>query len=759
MGKKYHVLIVEDLPADVELARREISQVLPSCTYHVVDTREEFLESVENFKPDLIVSDYRMPDFDGLTALQLSLEKNRHTPFIILTGSMNEETAVECMRLGAWDYVIKEHIRRLGPAILRALEKKELRIDREKINKELEQNEERFRSLFENATIGLYRTTPDGKILMANPALVQMLGFDSLEELRERNLEEEGYEPDYPRSDFKKRLEREGKIIGYEASWKCKNGSTIFVRESCRLVYDKNGNPQFYEGTVENISERKKAEKALEQSEKKYRELVENSVVGVIQTDIDGNVFYLNNAMVSILEFDAPDDLRSNKAFDFYKRPSDRYQFVQQLKKYGKVDNFEAEMVTKKGNTRHIILSATLNRNIISGMVRDVTDYRSLQQQLIKSQKLESIGTLASGIAHDFNNILSIIIGHSHILNEVRSDDEKFSKSISALEQASNRGAALVQKMMTFAQKSESIYEAKNINELIREMESMIKETLPRFISIKTQLDENIPVIAIDPTQFQQVLLNLCVNARDAMSKGGVLTIKSSLANAEYLPSKFQTAPSSQYVCIEVSDTGAGMDEYVLRRIFEPFYTTKEKGKGTGLGLPVAYGVVENHGGFIDVESEVGKGTAFYLYFPVNLLAGIVSKEPEILLADEAGGTETILLVEDEELLLEIIKSVFKRKGYTVIEALNGDEAIEVFSRERSKISLVLSDLGLPRMTGSDVYKKLKDIDPTVKFILGSGYISPEQKSEMMKLGVNHFIQKPYDPAVLLKLVRSVLDR
>ena len=263
MSEPIRILIVEDRPTDAELAQREIRKALASCLFQQVETPEDYLAALESFRPDIIISDYTMPHFDGMTALKLALERVPLTPLIIWTGSLNEDIAVECMKAGAVNYVIKEHMRRLAPAVIHALEEKQLRVERRHAEDALRESEERFRSLYENAAIGIYRTTPDGHILMANPAAVRMLGYNSFDELAQHNLQRDRFEPTYSRDEFRDRLEREGVITGLESSWVRRDGSVIFVRESARAIRDEKGQVLYYDGTFEDITERKQAEEEI----------------------------------------------------------------------------------------------------------------------------------------------------------------------------------------------------------------------------------------------------------------------------------------------------------------------------------------------------------------------------------------------------------------------------------------------------------------------------------------------------------------
>jgi signal transduction histidine kinase/CheY-like chemotaxis protein len=391
-------------------------------------------------------------------------------------------------------------------------------------------------------------------------------------------------------------------------------------------------------------------------------------------------------------------------------------------------------------------------------VVRDITDQKKLQNQLIQSQKIQSLGTLAGGIAHDFNNILAIILGYSSTLDKNRNDAQRHTEGIAAISQAIDRGASLVRQILTFARKTDIAFEPLNIPDLVHELLSMLKETFSKTITFTQTYAPDLPDILADRTQIHQTLLNLCVNARDAMPNGGSIAIKAEQRTKKEVSKRFPAANQELYACISVTDTGEGMDEAIYARVFDPFFTTKEKGKGTGLGLSVVYGVMQSHHGFVDVESCVGGGTTFYLYFPVSHIADRPMEDVSPGNEKLVGGTETILLIEDEYLILKLIRRLLKSYGYSVYVAADGEEAIEVFARHRDEIALVLSDIGLPKMSGIDVFKKLKEMNPHTKVILASGFFEPDLKFSLHQLGVKGFIQKPYSNDEVLRKLRVVLD-
>jgi signal transduction histidine kinase/CheY-like chemotaxis protein len=364
------------------------------------------------------------------------------------------------------------------------------------------------------------------------------------------------------------------------------------------------------------------------------------------------------------------------------------------------------------------------------GTVENITDRKSLQNQILQTQKVQSIGTLAGGIAHDFNNILGIILAFTSILERSGADKEKILKSTTAIKQAVSRGAALVRQILTFARQTGALVKPLLIPDLIHEIVTMLKETFPGVIEFKTIIEDSVPLVNADHSQMHQVLLNLCVNARDAMPKGGVITIEVKTVASETLIKQFPEAKSGRYVSIGVSDTGMGMDEATKSRIFDPFFTTKEQGKGTGLGLSVVFGVIQDHHGFISVESKVGQGTTFRLYIPVLQEEKKNQEIKNIKVEELQRGSETILFIEDEQLLREVVQSTLESNGYSVLLATNGREAVEIYKKQNKDIALVLSDMGLPKLGGIDVYAMLKEINPKIKIIFASGFISLETRSE-----------------------------
>ncbi|UCD56012.1 MAG: response regulator, partial [Candidatus Hydrogenedentota bacterium] len=390
------------------------------------------------------------------------------------------------------------------------------------------------------------------------------------------------------------------------------------------------------------------------------------------------------------------------------------------------------------------------------GVSRDITEKMQLQNQLFQAQKMESIGTLAGGIAHDFNNLLGGILGYASLMKtNLRKNNRVFSFA-ETIEKSANRAAELTAQLLAFARGGR--YEARilNLNIVVDETLEIISRTFDKSIDIEVHSHESLPTIEADAGQIQQVLMNLCVNARDAMLDGGKLTIETNVETLtkRYAKTHAGTKPGS-YVTLSVTDTGVGMDKESVERIFEPFFTTKEKGKGTGLGLSVVYGVVRNHGGHVRVRSEPGKGSTFKIYLPVS---GKPEKEYSYESEMPQGGGELILVVDDEEVIRSLAKDTLESNGYRVLLAHNGVEAVKIYGKYNGDIGLVIIDMVMPKMGGRETFLKLKKINPQVKVLLSTGYSQNGEAKEMLNDGVIGFVQKPYQLGDLLSKVRSALD-
>lgn len=543
------------------------------------------------------------------------------------------------------------------------------------------------------------------------------------------------------------------------------DGRTVWLRDIISVIVE-NGRPMKLRGVMIDITERKKAEKALKQSEEQYRKFFVDDLAGNYITTPEGEILACNPAFARIFGFRSVDEVLHANVNDFYNDPDRRKKFLQLLREKKRLEYYETQFIRPDGKRVYCVENSIGAFNSqgelvqIQGYLFDDTQRKLLEEELIQAQKMESLGTLAGGIAHDFNNILAIILGRSTILGQLKLElePEKFSQNIEAITKAADRGAMLVKQLLTFARKREVLFESVNINDITGEIDKLLRETLPKTITVSISLQPELPFVIADAGQLHQVLLNLCVNARDAMPRGGTLSISCNTVEGESLSSRFPKIVARQYVQIKVSDTGVGMDETTRQRIFEPFFTTKDLGKGTGLGLAVVFGIVERHAGFIDTQSVPGEGSSFAVYLPVAEQGLEVPLRVRKGTEEIPGGSETILVIEDEKMLRGSVKAVLVSKGYTVLTAEDGVEGIEVYQAHQKEIAVVLSDVGLPRLDGQDVFRKVRESNPQAKVILTSGFFDPEIKAQMFKAGVKDFIQKPYSYSEILQKIRTVID-
>lgn len=394
-------------------------------------------------------------------------------------------------------------------------------------------------------------------------------------------------------------------------------------------------------------------------------------------------------------------------------------------------------------------------------LIRTIAQREKLHEQLLQAQKMESIGTLAGGIAHDFNNLLNVILGYASVLKEPPVNPSLVSANIDVIKETVNRGSALVRQLLALARKTETKFERVELNGLLKGLLALLRETFPKTIDVQLQLEPDLPYLRGDPNQLHQALLNLSLNARDAMPDGGVLRLKTATVAGVDLRARFQEARDGQYVQLSAADSGFGIDEGIKPRIFEPFFTTKPQGQGTGLGLSVVYGITTGHGGFIDVTSEPGEGTTVDIYLPVAAESAAIA---ESLASGEAGSTQPlagagqkILFVEDEPRQLHLMQKFLAREGFEVLTAKDGAEAVQTYFQYRQEIDLVVLDLGLPKLNGWEAYKMMKEANPTVKAIFATGFMSREIETHLEQSEATLVIMKPYQlHDVLAKICAAI---
>jgi PAS domain S-box-containing protein len=613
--------------------------------------------------------------------------------------------------------------------------------------------------LFEFARDAIILTDPEGTITYWNSGAARIYGWESGDALG-KNLHA------LLRTEFSGAASEPESVLRSESHWEGevsqvrRDGRRISVLTRWTIDSSRPASPRLQINT--EITNRQEDERKLRESEERYRRFVTEDFTGTLVMRTDGQIVTCNPAVANIFGFDSIEQAVSANFFAFLRSRQDGIDLLELVRQHGIVDRHELEMRQHNGDPVYVV--ARLIGNFSNGELTGLQVYlfndtkrKQMEHQLVQAQKMEGLGTLAGGIAHDFNNILAIILGYTNKLESSRSKPNEFPGAIKIIKEAVERGAALVQQLLTSARQTEARLSSLDLNALVRELERMLQATFPKTISFNLELEPDLPPITADKSQIHQVLLNLCVNARDAMPTGGTLTLATSITAGTELTEMFSGVTAENYACMRVRDTGMGMTRQVKSHIFEPFFTTKERGKGTGLGLSVVYGVVNNHRGFVQVESEVGAGTSFNVYLPVKHSTVEQSRGDRTKTAGQQNIPQTILLVEDEDMLRELGVSILESEGFRVLAAKDGVDAVAIFEANSEEIGLVVCDLGLPRLGGREAFLKMKERKPGVRAIVASGYLEPTIRSEMLKAGVIDTIQKPYDFNDLLAKIRSVI--
>lgn len=496
----------------------------------------------------------------------------------------------------------------------------------------------------------------------------------------------------------------------------------------------------------------------------RFKKIIESSFDAIVITDRDGSINYVNPAFERVTGFSSGDVVRKNpRILNSGLQGGLFYKNLWDCITTGKP--WKGEFINKKKNgdiynTSAVIFPVFSDSGEIANFVsiqRDITEEKKLYEQLMRAQKMEAIGTLASGIAHDFNNLLSAVIGYAEILKDDIAEDHPHYRPVCIIENSAKRGADLASRILNVTRKEKLEYRIVNLNSVIEDTLELLSRSIPKNISIEMNLSTGLPNIKADAAQLQQVIMNLAVNARDAMSEGGLLIIETGSVGKEN--GAANGLPSSEgFVKLSISDTGKGMEEDIAHKVFDPFFTTKDRGSGTGLGLYIVHSIVSNHGGYINLYSEPGKGTRFNVYFPVCTEA---PGDKELSEKEDMKGTGTILIIEDEPDVRELTSDVLKRLGYSVVAARDGKEGIKFYREMKGEIALVVLDMIMPMMNGSEVFQVLKTIDPEVRVMLVSGYSSEGFSGidGLLKSGAKGFVQKPFTQKTLARAIKEALRK
>jgi two-component system cell cycle sensor histidine kinase/response regulator CckA len=758
------ILILEDVPMDAELVEYELERARIPFVAHRVDSRDSFLQELDAFRPDVILSDYTLPRFDGMTALSLARERVPSIPFLIVTGSVNEETAVGCMKAGATDYLLKSNLARIGPAIQAALERERARDERIRAEMALAASERRFRSLVQNSSDLVAILAPDSTILYASDSAERIVGYSASELVGTTLLDYlEASDTDTVRGLLR---DSNGTSSGpVEFTLRRADGSPVSLEAvGTNLLTDPT-----IRGIVLNardVSERKRADRALRESEERYRDLFDNASDLVCMAAPDGALLYVNQAWQEGTGY-SEDEIARMQLLDII-HPENRAHFSEVLRRVlggERLDHVELVLMPKEGTpiTVEGNLSCTFKDGqplVVRGIYRDITDRKRVEEQLRRAERMQAAGKLAGGVAHEVNNMMTGVIGFSEfVLRSFESDDPRRA-DIEEVIRAGTRAADVTRQLLAFTRQQFLRPQVVEINTIVSEMEKMLRHSLGEDKRLDLRLGTGAGHIRADRGQLEQVLINLVLNARDAIDGHGRVTIETGTAIWDQAYAERHEGvdiPLGRYVMLAITDSGCGMDPDVQARIFEPFFTTKPIGQGTGLGLSTVYGIIKQSGGFIWVYSEVDQGSVFKVYLP-EASSSVIEPSSGVATVPQRG-SETILVIEDEEVVRNLASRGLSDHGYAVVQAKNGVEALHYVQEHPGTVDLVISDVVMPEMGGRQFGQHLALFEPELPILYMSGYTGEDVVQRGLLDPGSPFQQKPFTPGTLAAKVRAMLDQ
>jgi PAS domain S-box-containing protein len=813
------VLLVEDSEDDALLLVRELRRGGFEPTYRRVDTADAYTQALAAAQWDLIIADYTMPRFSGLAALKLLQEREQDIPFIVVSGLIDESEAVAAMKSGAHDYLMKDNLKRLAPAVARELREAEIRRQRRTAQMALRASEEWMR----RANLALLSLARSPNIREGNlpeafaeitETTAQMLQVERVGIwLFSANQKDvtcyTQYDPegrchshgtlckvaDYPvyfRALAEKLLIVANDILTHpdlvefaqdyatlgvssllDVATRIQNtlAGTITIEHMGRPRTWRPEEEAFASSVADMVSvalsayERRQVAETLRKSEERYRNLFENANDLIYTLDLTGKITSVNQKIKEITGY-APEEM-IGRSVDEVLTPDNRNisnaNLARKLAGEAEGTIYELEMIGKQGQTLALEINTRLideqgEPSAILGIARDISERKHLEDQLRQAQKMEAIGRLAGVVAHDFNNLLIAILGYSQLILRRLEPHNPFYREINEIEKAGQRAATLTNQLLAFSRRQAAQPQIVNLNHVVTEIGHMLRRIIGEDIELVTVLEPQLGCTKVDPGQIEQVIMNLAVNSRDAMPNGGRLIIET--ANSEFdepYASRHPATQSGHYVLLSVSDTGVGMDKETQSRIFEPFFTTKSEGKGTGLGLSTVYGIVKQSNGHIEVQSEPGRGATFQIFLPM------VDEKPLyeqlVQMDDDAyGGQETILLAEDDDAVRELVVHLLQVKGYTVLEATDARSALAVCQSYSGPIAAVLTDVVMPQMNGPELVQVLMQLRPTLKVLYMSGYTDGNTVSLNQLSGTLSLLEKPFTAEKLTQRLRQLLD-
>jgi PAS domain S-box-containing protein len=756
------ILHLEDEDNDAELVAAALQSDGVSCDIVRATNEDDFRAFLKDEVFDIILADYALPAFDGVSALMIARREAPHVPFIILSGTLGEELAIDILKTGATDYIIKDRLTRLAPSVSRAIREASREREKREAETALRESQKRLDLALRASRMGVWSWDVAADSFLVDERTVEILGGDLAIPPRDMASFLSHVHPD-----DRDQVESEMRAAAEEGS-ECHVEYRVGTGKLVRHVATRG---QFHHDAATDssraigVSWDVTDEKREEQQRRLLSTVLESATNAVMITDAEGHISWVNLAFSALTGYElsevigrTPSFLKSGKHDDKFYR--DIWETISRgMPWQGQIVNrrkdgtlYTEEMVIcpvrgSYGETSSFVC-----------MKRDITLEVDLTRQLHQAQRLEAVGRLAGGIAHDFNNILTVISGNADLALADLAQDEPMSQTFQEIADASRRAAALTRQLLAFSRKQILQPRVLDLNEMVRGTEKMLRRLIGEDVKISIRLQPGLGSVRADPGQVEQIMMNLAVNARDAMPRGGDLVFETE--NVEIRETHAGVGGvrvhSGRYVKLTVTDTGEGMDEETLSRVFEPFFTTKEKGRGTGLGLSTVYGIVKQSGGFIWVRSEPGKGASFEITFPqVDLTPE--RQETDAPAATSRGG-ETILLVEDEENVLKLARSMLERAGYKIVAARNGAEALRIVENEEEPVDLLLTDVVMPGMSGRALADAAKSLRQSLRVLFTSGYTDDAIVHHGVLEAGAHLLEKPYSRQSLLDSVRQALD-
>jgi PAS domain S-box-containing protein len=788
-----HILLLEDCELDAELLAAHLAKADMRFTMERVANRRDFIAALNTGLVDIIVADYSLPDFDGLSALAIAGTLQPDTPFIFVSGVVGEDFATNALKRGATDYVLKRNLARVGTAVTRALEQARVRVTQLRTEEALRQSEISSRLSIEAAQLGLWEFYPLTQELKLDARCRALFGMSPEDDITlDRAIA--AIHPD-DRQRVMARLERSLQFGAPEAEthidefrvvtpqgeerWLSSRGQARFAGGQCTLLV----------GVMRDVTDEHHARDGLrrlaeELEAKVAQRTAERDRIWRLSPDLfasigsDGRLRSVNPAWSTTLGYEK-ESVVGQLLLDLV-HPDERPGAVKALERLNTglaVERFEKRIRHRDGSWRWISWTVAPDDGVFYAVGRDTTAERSalialgernrelaaeieererIEEALRQMQRLEAVGQLTSGVAHDFNNLLTVILGNVGFIERTVKEaglPPRTLERLGHMRVAAERGAKLTAQMLAFSRRQKLAPKRVNLNETVNGMQQLLQSTLAGAVRIETALQSGLWPALVDPTQIELIILNLAINARDAMEVGGTLTISTSNANVRTMPTRPEEPAPGRYVVLSVSDTGAGMSPEVLAKAFEPFFTTKEIGKGSGLGLAQVYGFAKQSGGGVSIDSKTGHGTRVEVFLPRADADVQVEEEPDHRMPQATNAGCTILLIDDDPDVREIASAMLEDLGCTVIGVGSGGAALDLLA-SGEPISLILSDYAMPGMNGAEVERAAEHLRPGVPLIFMTGYAD---LTALRHVGGERIIRKPFNESELARKIGLAL--